>query len=309
MNINIFFDGLHRIFASGNKEDVSGYLRKSLAEAEASGDNQAMVTILNEMVGYYRITSNHGESLKTAERVITLLRSLGMDDTVPYGTTLLNAGTAYKASGDRTRALELFNAALAIYQRHLPANDQRLAALYNNLSAIHQDAKDYANAVEYLEKSTKILSETPGAELNAATVYTNLALALFELGREEEGMQTLQRAIGLFKSTAEDGEVDPKVAPHYASALAGLAGACYRVKEYDNAAELYEKALEYIKEAYGENDDYFLTCRNCATAYEAAGNPDKARWYRNIADTRDPAHTQAANPSQPAATVPGTDNT
>lgn len=294
MDINRFFDGLSAIFASGQNEQVSAYLRTSLAEAEAAGDDEAAVTVLNEMIGYFRITSNHTESTKAAERAISLMRRLGYENTIHYGTTLLNAATAHKAAGDRSKALELFNAALAIYLRELPAEDERLAALYNNLSAIHQDAGEYKKSAEYLEKAADILLKIKGAELDAATVFTNLALAVFALGREKEAMATLQKAVDLFKNTAKDGKIDVKIAPHYASTLAGLAGAYYKMKDYAQAAGLYEEALSRIKESYGENDDYILTCRNCAAAYEAAGNPAKALAYRMIAEAATPGTPQAA---------------
>lgn len=284
MDINRFFDGLSAIFASGKNEQVSDYLRKNLAEAEADSDDQAVITILNEMVGYYRITSNHAESLKAAERALNLMRRLGYEDTIHYGTTLLNAATAYRVAGDKKKALQLFNSALVIYLRELPAEDERLAALYNNLSSIHQDAKEYEKAAEYLEKSAAILSKIKGAEIDAATVYTNLALAMIELGREREAMETLQKAVNLFKGTTADGKVEAKAAPHYASTVAGLAGAYYKMKDYAKAAALYEEALTRIKEAYGENDDYFVTCRNCAAAYELAENLAKALAYRMIAE-------------------------
>lgn len=286
MDTNRFLAGLSAIFASGQKEQVGQYLRESLAEAEAEGDDQAAVTVLNEMIGYFRITSAHAESLRAAGRALELMRRLGQENSLPYATTLLNAATAHKAAGQNARARELFQAALVIYLRELPAGrpDERLAALYNNLSALHQDAGEYGQAAEYLGKAASILSQIKGAELDAATVHTNLALALFEMGREAEALETLRKALGIFQSAAPNGRVDPKAAPHYASTLAGLATACYRMKDYARAAELFEEALGRIKEAYGENDDYLLTCRNCAAAYAAAGNPAKALAYRMLAE-------------------------
>lgn len=276
MDINEFLAGLGAIFAAGRKGEVDRYLRSGLARAEAEGDEQAAVTILNEMVGYYRITSRYPDSIRCAEQVMQIMRGMGYAGSVEYGTTLLNAATAYKASGDSRKAQELFYAALDIYQRELEAGDARLAALYNNLSAIHQDKGDHEKAAMYLEKAADILSAIKGAENDAATVLTNLALALFDLKREPEAMAHLQTALKLFESTAENGTVDSRAAPHYAGALAALAGVQYRGGEYAKAAGTYESALERIKDCYGENRDYAVTCRNCAAAYKALGNAERA---------------------------------
>lgn len=285
MDINTFLAGLGDIFAAGRKDEVGRYLQSGLARAEAEGDEQAEVTILNEMIGYYRVTSSYPDSITYAERAMRLMRKMGYADSVEYGTTMLNAATAYKASGDSGKALELFNAVLDIYSRGLDPGDSRLAALYNNLSSLHQDNGDYEKAAMYLEKAAGILFAIKGAENDAATVYTNLALALFALRRDSEGMAHLRTALALFESTAENGMADSRAAPHYAGALAALAGAHYRNKEYAKAVRVYESALERIKDCYGENRDYAVTCRNCAAACEALGNTERAAELRRKAET------------------------
>lgn len=285
MDTKRFLADLSALFTSGQKEQVSDYLRSSLAKAQNKSDDYAAVTILNEMINYYRITSDHHESIKAAEQALSLMSRLGgYEQTAHYGTTLVNTVTAYKAAGNTPKVLELFNAALDIYLRELPTQDARLTALYNNLSTIYQNVSEYEKSASYLKKSTDILSQIKGAELDQATVYTNLALALFALGREPEPMQTLQKALEIFQNTTPNGKVDTKVAPLYASTLAGLAYACYKMHNYAQAAELYEEAWARIKEVYGKNDDYFLTCCNCATAFEAAGNASKAAAYRSLAE-------------------------
>ncbi len=281
MEIELFFRGLSDIFATGRIDEVSGYLHRGLEQAEEEGDMRAAVAVLNEMAGYFRSISSYPESIRAAERALQLLRDLDLDDGVPYATTLVNAATAYRAAGDKAKARELFGAALVYYERLLPESDPRLAALYNNLSAVHQDLGEYGPARDLLGKAAAILERAPGAELDAATVRANLALALFGLGQEEEAGAALHEAMRLFES---EGVPDARRAPHYAAAQAALAAAYCAMRRFDEAVALYEDAMRRIKDCFGENKDYALVCLNSALAYEALGQHDTAGEYRRRAE-------------------------
>ena len=283
MDIDVFFQGLSTVFASGDQEAVSGYLRRSLAEAEAENDSHAAVTILNEMTGYFRSISNYAEALKASERAIALMQSLGYENTAAYGTTLLNAGTAYRAAGDNIRAMELFFQALALFGDHLPADDHRLAGLFNNIGAIYEETGRYTEALDVLQQAADILEKHPDMASDAAVVRSNLALILLRVQRDAEAMAALEKALTLFRRQGE-GEAGRRLSPHYAAALAGMGEVHMRMQEYAKAVEAYEAALEHIKATFGENRDFTVTCRNCALAYEAAGEPKKADGLRKKAD-------------------------
>ena len=281
MDVHHFFEELNRLFEEGKTGEVRGFLVRGLEKAEAEGDDGAILSILNEMIGYYRSVSAHDEAIRTAERALELMRRLGFEGGADYATTLLNAATAHKASGDNATALALFEKARAIYETELAADDPRLAGLYNNLSAVYQDAGDYGNVAQYLEKAVNILSLLPGAEGDCATVYANLGQVYAALGREDEALLALERARDLFGAE----ESERRKRPHYAAALAAFAGARFRMQRYAEAAALYEETLELLRAAYGENRDYALTCRNAAMAYEALGDTARAAEYRDKAES------------------------
>lgn len=285
MDIQTFFTGLSDIFAAGRTDQVSGYLRQSLSEAEAQGDRHAAVTILNEMVGYFRSISSYKDAIWAAEYAIREMKSLGYENSVSFGTTLLNAATAFRASGDGQKALELYNGTLAIYQQQLPEDDPRLAGLYNNISSLHEAAGEYGKACELLQKALGILSRSEDTRIDAATVRTNLALVLFKLHREPEAMNELRTALDIFEQEGGAGLQTPSSkAPHYAAALAGLAQAYYMTRQYDMAAQVYESALSHIQGFFGENRDFAVTCRNYALALDAMGQREKAEEQRKKSD-------------------------
>lgn len=279
MDIEAFFNGLSALFASGDLDKVSAYLKQSLARAEASGDAHASVTILNEMIGYYRSVSNHSEALAASGRAIEAMRRLGYEDTPDFGTTLLNAATAYRAAGDRKRALALYEQALANYQRHLAPDAPRLAGLYNNLSALHMESGEYKAAAALLRKSAGIMADRKEDRLDAATVYSNLALALSRSGDANAAGEALRAAVSIFESLDDGG----RRAPHYAAALSALAETRYKMGDHADAARLYEQALAHIKNCFGENADYAVTAANCALAYEAMDDSRRAEEYKALA--------------------------
>lgn len=297
MRIDEFFRGLSALFASGDHDGVSAYLRRHLAQARMRGDGPAAVTVLNEMIGYYRSVSRHKEALEASEQAIAEMIRAGAEDSADFGTTLLNAATAYRAAGDGERALALYERAMAAYRRHLAPDDARLAGLYNNISALHMESGAYEAAVGLLRQSALIM-DGKGDALDAATVYSNLALALSRSGREAEAEEALARAMALF---APHGGQNPRP-PHYAAALCALADVRYRMGRPADAARLFEQALDHIMTCYGENADFAVTAANCAMAYEAAGDGGKAERFRAaaLAATRRIERDNAPQPDRSA---------
>ncbi|MCL1939496.1 MAG: tetratricopeptide repeat protein [Desulfovibrionaceae bacterium] len=271
MDIDAFFQGLDAGYKSGDRELIAAHLLHSLNQADAEKDFNAAVTILNEMMGFYRKISDHAASIKAGDQAIAILRSLGYENTVPFGTTLLNAATAHRAAGNTVRALEFFTGALGVFRHHLPEDDYRLAGVYNNVSSIYEELGNYDEAVENLELALTILEKQDGVPLDTATVMVNLAHVLLKINRQDEAVAILEKAMAVFQNTRTEA-----TGPQYAAALAGMAEAYYRIGRIQDAVRAYESALAHLKTAVGENADYAFTLRNLAVAYEALGAAEKA---------------------------------
>lgn len=272
MDITLFFQHYADAFEHGSPEAVTAFLRQSLAEAE--NDVPAQIAILNETAGYFRCISRFAESIEAAERALFLLRKIGYEDTVPYGTTLLNAATAYRAEGDNAKAMTLFIASLGVLKAGLKEDDHRIAGLYNNIAEMHKEAGNAVEALELLQHAASIMAAKPEMEGDYAIVLSNLGSVLLELQRTTEACATLTTAKDIFD---KHGERDGKLAPHYAAVLAGMSALHFRNGCFKKAAETYEEALVYIEKSFGQNANYAITCQNCADAYEALGNYAKAR--------------------------------
>ena len=120
------------------------------------------------------------------------------------------------------------------------------------------------------------MEKKPDMADDAAIVLTNLAMILLKLDRRDEASTTLEKATTIFRQGG-GAKGNRKFAPQYAAALAGMGEAWFRMGNFADSAEAYESALAHIRDTFGENRDYAITCQNCADAYNAGGNLAKAR--------------------------------
>lgn len=277
MNIDAFFEELDSYFEKNQVEKIDDFLTVSLEQAKEEEDYAAYISICNEMIGFYRSVSAFQKAYVAAEDVLLLMEELKLEDTEHFATTLLNTATAYSAAGDYAQALRFYRQAVQIYERLLPAEDYRWAGLYNNMSIMLEKAGENREAVDCAKKALAIIEKQEGNEAQTATTLTNLALVYFKLSENEEAKSCLSRAITLF----EQGEGAPN--EHYSGALAGMGEAYFRDGEYEKSLDIYERALEDVKQHYGENMSYGILCENCAAVCGAMGDEKKQKEYADKA--------------------------
>ena len=62
MDIEAVIHGLDALFANRQSEQVEDYLSKYLEQALKEGDVGSAITIINELIGYYRDTSQYDKA-------------------------------------------------------------------------------------------------------------------------------------------------------------------------------------------------------------------------------------------------------
>ena len=190
---------------------VEKHLLYWLAEAEANRDSRGLLTLHNELMGYYRKQGKQEPAFRHAEAADSLLRKLSMEETVTAGTTWVNIGTVREAFGDPDAALRFFTQARENYEKNLPSGDGRLGGLYNNMGLCLASLGRYADCREMYRKALDVMASQPNGELEQAITWLNLADALYaELGPEESEKQIeecLDRAAALLdtESLPRDG--------------------------------------------------------------------------------------------------------
>lgn len=273
MNVEKFYETLDSLFEKRQIEQVDPFLVSALEQAKAEEDYGAYISICNEMIGFYRSISAFEKAYIAAEDVLLLMEELNMENTEHFATTLLNAATAYRAAGDYATALRYYKQALQIYDGILQPQDYRYAGLYNNMSILFEKMNENEEAIAYANKALSIIETVPDSESEIATTMTNLALLYFKAEQPEKAKELLEKALSLFERSGENTDA------HYSGALAGVAEAWYRMKDYDKALEYYDKALAEVKIHFGENMSYAILCENCAAVCEKMGDAEKQEHY------------------------------
>ena len=107
-------------------------------------------------------------------------------------------GTIQCQCSELDNAVEIYNKALAIRQRLLPAAHPDIARLYNELGAIYLDKRDYAHALNYFKQARVIELETlPQGHLQSARTQHKIGYTLFEMGRFAEAQIEEEKALAI----------------------------------------------------------------------------------------------------------------
>ncbi|WP_391496306.1 DUF4037 domain-containing protein [Gardnerella swidsinskii] len=285
-----FYSELDGMFANHASADtIESYLLRKLAEAQtANAANEEahplQLSILNELMGFYRSRGEHAKNQPIIDKALDLAKKMDLAGTEAGTTTLINAATSLRAAGDYDRAEKIYTQALNESAETLGAKNRKLAALHNNLSMLYSETGRTHDAIEELNQALEILQNTstdPERDIDIAATHTNLALAMLQECSQEcshPNTSTNSKSATL-DSAFEHASTSVRMyvagnnenQPHYASALAGFAQVQCARGEYAQAEESYSKALDLIARCYGkDSESYAITAENLRQARELA---------------------------------------
>ena len=155
-------------------------------EAIDLGDESGELSILSELIGFYRKTNKKENAEKVSIKAETLINKLGLIGTVSAATVYLNIATAKKAFGDPETALSFYKKTLEIYNEKLDKNDTRFAGLYNNFALALVDLKRYEDAEKYYKNAIAIMKKSENGQPDCAISYVNLAHLYYDKGENKD---------------------------------------------------------------------------------------------------------------------------
>lgn len=190
-----------QLLARDAKEEAAAFLEDWLVQFEENGDWGSQITILNEMMGFYRSNGEREKGLASVEKGLALVNEHQLSGTVSGGTTYVNAATTMKAFGQSEAAMPYYEQAFRAYGQSLAPEDYRFGGLFNNMALAYEDLGDYEKAEVYYEKAMEIMEKLrPGSILEIAVTWVNLAVLYEKWGREEEIEGCLELAVEGFHS-------------------------------------------------------------------------------------------------------------
>jgi len=256
---------IDQLFDENKPKAAEEYMLATREKAITSGFKSTELIVLNELIGYYRQTSEKDKLISIIKDSLLLSNEMGIEGTLEYATTTLNVANAFRSLSMLEDAEKYYSITETIYTNEIKAGrlserDLLVAGFYNNYSLLKQELNDYKAAIIYLNKALEIVtSKKAGFEI--AVTYANLANASLLAKEYDKAREYAYTAIRLFK---ERGLKDP----HYCAALSALAQCYYEKEEYEKAAILYEKAMRIVEETIGKNSQYnrlkdnYSDCKN-----------------------------------------------
>lgn len=253
-NVDEILAGLDKLFEEQRMSEVEPYLQEALKEAMETNDHSTVITIVNELIGFYRDTSQYDKSVYYCEQILPFMEKYGLKNSIHYATTCLNVANAYRAAGEWNVSLKYYEEVKAVYDKMLAPTDSLYASYYNNLSLLYQEMGDFAKAAECL-KTALVIIEAYGDVIKVAITCSNLAASLLRIGNQQQAEVYLSRALQIF---IDDGEQDF----HYGAALSVMGELQFQKGNYEDSKHYYQKALEELEKHVGKTEYYYRTLDN-----------------------------------------------
>ena len=112
MDVNEILQRVDALFGENRSGEALQLMLKTLHQAIKTQDDEAILQMLNELLGYYRETGETKIVCDLAEKAISQARSMGLEGTIPYATTLLNVANCYRAVGKLQDSLQNYEKVL-----------------------------------------------------------------------------------------------------------------------------------------------------------------------------------------------------
>ncbi len=271
MDINKVLKEYDNMVLNHREKEAEGFLTESLTQAVGEGDTGAVLSLLNELVGFYREVNRYDEAILFSDKALAIMESVGLSGTKEYATTLINRANAQRAAGLLDDAIAAYHEVEAIYDRVLKPGAFDFAGLYNNLSLVYMEQEDYEKAIARLEKALEIVeAHREGNTFELAVTHANLGNSILHgRGDEKAAKVHLNESVAIFEGRHI-------FDTHYAAAVTGL-GECEKAAgNLDAAAEYFDKALSAIYQNFGCTD-YFYRVKEFRDEIENLRISDRGR--------------------------------
>ncbi len=281
MNINSVLAEYDSLFGTTTLAEIEAYLYQKITEAVGEQDDAAIVTLLNEMIGLCRDTSQKEKALAYCGQLKSLMVRMNLVGTKDYATSMQNIANAYRAFGLWNEAEEAFQSIEKTYETYLDKGNYLWASMYNNWGLLYQEKQDFEKSVEILQKALELIAQIPNCEIKTAITKANLANSLLGLKTDEATQKAHANLSEALKVFVEDGERDF----HYGAALVAMGDYYARKMDWKNAKDYYRKGLVEILIHTGKTEFYARVAEKYDNA--VAMLKPTSQWKNNLEKSRD----------------------
>ena len=229
----------------GQRAKALEFLQRALTMKRELGDRLEEAKTLNNIGFFYYQTSDYPKAIDYYNQASVVARELG--EKTLEAAIHNNLGLAYDEIGD-PRSLQEFQRAIELYGSE---PSKGLADAVGNVGGWHLLHGEYSEGLRYYQQALEVdvklkLKPSIGLDLQ------NIGLALTGLGRYQEAIQNLDRAITLSHDAGVvKDEADCRKAK--ASALLQMGRYNEALAQYNQAIQVYEKAGTDGEAEYKQN--------------------------------------------------------
>lgn len=263
LNIEMILSQVDAFFEENRGQEAEKLMRESIVRAMEEQDDNSLLQLLNELLGYYREAGRFEEAWLIADRAVAQAENMGLKGTIPYATTLLNVANAYRAGGRLEDSMEKYLLVQEIYRQQLSKDSMLTAGLQNNISLLCQEMGRYEEAKECQLKALEIVKNSDAA-YELGVTYANLAATCVQLQQMEEAGEYAQKSMDTF---SQIGVRDS----HLGAALSARGAWHFRRQEYGEAQDCYLQAMELLEQSVGRNQAYRRLQENLELCRKAQG--------------------------------------
>lgn len=260
--MNKFYNELKEVYKLNSVLKTKDFLENSLYEAISNKNTPLIITILNEIIGFYRDITEYSEGIKYTKSLINIISNYNIDSYSKF-ICYINIANSFRAASYIDEAIKYFDDAINIYNDNNLDDNINLAALYNNYALLYEEL-DLSKSIKYLNLALKLIKNS-NDKIKIATTYVNLGFCYAKLNKLDEVLICINNASDIFKDNLNDFHI---------SGFYNLkAKYNYLQEEYDDARLYYNKSLIHLKKTVGKNKQYDDTLKELFLVYDKLGIP------------------------------------
>jgi tetratricopeptide (TPR) repeat protein len=248
-------------YRRGEYEQALRFLDEGASLAQSCGYALGLASVLRFRADVLWLSGQVERAISTAQQALALFERI--DDLEGRARTLNTLGISYTYLGDYYQAIVHWLRAIQLYE----TLDERfgLSVICSNTGEAYQSLYAMRTALFYHQRALDLLDGKVTSD-----IVRNLGVDLVAVGRAEEGLAHLERAVALAKA---NGEMD-----NLLQALASHAEAYWQLGNYGQAETV---ALELLTLAQARDAKRHLLRAELVLGYcaLAAGNHAKAEEY------------------------------
>ena len=180
IDIERFLQKLDSYYNKNDLSSASDCLDFWEGEARNAGDDRALLTILNEYLGFCRRVNDKEKAISTINECKSLIEKLALSNTIGAATIYINAATTSSHFGNVEEGLLLYDKAKKCYEYLDKKETYEYATLLNNSAGVLNTLKRYDEAEKNYLEAIEILKQIGNREAEIALSLTMLAHIAFD---------------------------------------------------------------------------------------------------------------------------------